>query len=64
MANKRIRINYGRTCQNAPYESIRMDISIEKDISDNANIKDEIDKTVNGLSQYVKAKIGQIVKNE
>jgi hypothetical protein len=46
---RRIRVSYGRTCQNAPYESIRLDVSIEKDIEDDANLKDEIDKTTNGL---------------
>jgi hypothetical protein len=61
---RRIRVSYGRTCQNAPYESIRLDVSIEKDIEDDANLKDEIDKTTNGLKQYVKAKIGEIIKND
>jgi hypothetical protein len=62
--SKRIRVSYGRTCQNAPYESIRLDVAIEKDISDEASVKDEVDKSVNSLTQYVKAKIGEILKNE
>jgi hypothetical protein len=61
---RRIRVSYGRTVQNAPYESIRLDVSLEKDIEDGAVVKDEVDKTTNGLSQYVKAKINEILTNE
>ena len=49
--SKRIKVSYGRTCQNAPYESIRLDVAIEKDISDEASVKDEVDKSVNSLTQ-------------
>jgi len=61
---KKVKVSYGRTCQSAPYESIRLDVAIEKDISDDAIIKDEIDKTVNGLRQYVTSKIANILDNE
>ncbi len=29
---KKIRVSYGRTMQSAPYESIRLDVAIEKDV--------------------------------
>jgi len=64
MTKKRIRVSYGRTCQNAPYESIRLDVAIEKDIEDDANLLEKVDKSVNGLQQYVKNKIAFILKNE
>jgi hypothetical protein len=64
MAKRRVRISYGRTVQSAPYESIRLDIAIEKDVEDDANLMEEVTKSVKGLSQYVKAKIGEILKNE
>jgi len=61
---KRVRISYGRTCQSAPYESIRLDVAIEKDVEDGANLLKDIDKSVNGLRQYVKNKIAETLKNE
>lgn len=61
---KTIRVSYGRTVQNAPYESIRLDVAIEKDIPDDANVKDEVEKSVNSLSAYVKNKIKQIIDSE
>jgi len=61
---KRVRISYGRTVQSAPYESIRLDIAIEKDLTEDDNVKNEIDKSVNGLVQYVKHKIADILQNE
>jgi hypothetical protein len=64
MAKRRVRISYGRTMQSAPYESIRLDIAIEKDVEDDANLMDEVNKSVKGLSQYVKAKINETLKNE
>jgi hypothetical protein len=50
--------------QSAPYESIRLDVAIEKDVEDDANLMEEVTKSVKGLSQYVKAKIGETLKNE
>ena len=64
MSKRRVRISYGRTVQSAPYESIRLDISIEKDIEENASVKDEMDKSVDGLRQYVKVKIAETLQNE
>ena len=64
MADRRVRISYGRTVQSAPYESIRLDVAIEKDIGDDADIKDEINKSANGLQLYVKHKIAEILQNE
>ena len=61
---KKVRVSYGRTVQSAPYESIRLDVAIEKDIPDDASIKDEVDKTVNGLVAYAKTKINDIIQNE
>jgi hypothetical protein len=61
---KKVRVSYGRTCQSAPYESIRLDIAIEKEVLDDVILKDEIDKTVNGLRQYVKSKIAETLQNE
>ena len=64
MASKKVRVSYGRTIQSAPYESIRLDIAIEKDVEDVADLKEEIDKSVNGLVSYVKTKVKQILANE
>ena len=64
MANRRVSISYGRTCQSAPYESIRLDVSFEKDIEDDANVINEIDKTVNGLKTYIKNKIAETLASE
>lgn len=64
MPKKRVRISYGRTMQSAPYESIRLDVAIEKDVEDDANLMDEVSKSVKGLTQYVKVKIGEILKEE
>lgn len=64
MSKRRVRVSYGRTCQSAPYESIRMDVAIEKDIKDDANLLDEVNKSINGLRQYVKNKIAETLKNE
>ena len=61
---KRVRVSYGRTCQSAPYESIRLDVAIEKDVEDNAILLDEVNKSVNSLRQYVKSKIAETLKNE
>ena len=61
---KKVRISYGRTCQSAPYESIRLDVAIEKDVKDGDSLHDEIDKTVNGLKRYIKNKIAKILENE
>ncbi len=64
MADRRVRISYGRTCQNAPYESIRLDVSIEKSVYDNESMTETIDKTTNGLVLYVKSKIAKILQGE
>ena len=61
---KRVRVSYGRTCQSAPYESIRLDVAIEKDVEDDAILLDEVNKSVNSLRQYVKTKIAETLKNE
>ena len=61
---RRVKVSYGRTCQSAPYESIRLDVAIEKDVEDGANLLEEIDKSVNGLRQYVKKKIAETLTNE
>jgi hypothetical protein len=61
---RRVRISYGRTIQSAPYESIRLDVAIEKDITDDADLREEVDKSVNGLVLYVKGKIQHILANE
>jgi len=62
--SRKVRIFYGRTCQSAPYESIRLDVAIEKDVKDGDSLHDEIDKTINGLRQYVKNKIAETLQNE
>lgn len=64
MANVRVKISYGRTCQSAPYESIKLNVAIEKDIKEGAILLEEVDKTVNGLRHYVKNKIAETLKNE
>jgi hypothetical protein len=64
MPKKRVKISYGRTIQSAPFESIRLDVAIEKDIEDDANILQEVDKSVNGLRQYVKNKIKETLDAE
>lgn len=64
MAKRRVRISYGRTMQSAPYESIRLDIAIEKDVEDDAYLMDEVTKSVMGLRLYVKSEIAKTLKNE
>ena len=64
MPKRRVKVSYGRTCQSAPYESIRLDVAIEKDIEDDANLLEEVNKSVNGLRNYVKTKIAETLKNE
>ena len=64
MPKKRVKISYGRTIQSAPFESIRLDVSIEKDIEDDDNILQEVDKSVDGLKMYVKNKIKQTLDAE
>jgi len=61
---RRVKVSYGRTCQSAPYESIRLDVAIEKDVEDGAILLDEVNKSVNSLRQYVKSKIAQTLTNE
>jgi len=62
MPKRRVRISYGRTCQSAPYESIRLDVAVEKDVEDGDDLLEGINKSVKGLQQYVKAKIAEILK--
>jgi hypothetical protein len=73
MAKQRVTVSYGRTVQSAPYESIRLDVAIEKDIevmdlglgkTDDAFLLEAIDKSVNGLRRYIKSKIAEILDNE
>jgi hypothetical protein len=64
MSNRRVTISYGRTIQSAPFESIRLDVAIEKDITDDDNMLEEVDKSVNGLRQYIKNKIKQTLNAE
>lgn len=64
MAKRRVRISYGRTAQSAPYESIRLDVAIEKDIEDSNDLLEEVDKSVSGLRKYVKLKIAETLQNE
>ena len=64
MPKRRVTVSYGRTIQSAPYESIRLDVAIEKDIEDDAVLLEEVNKSVNGLRQYVKSKIAETLQNE
>jgi hypothetical protein len=64
MANRRVRVSYGRTAQPAPYESIRLDVAIEKDILDDADLREEVNKSVDGLVKYVSNKIASILADE
>ena len=64
MADKRVRISYGRTVQTAPYESLRLDVAIEKDVPESADLKKEVDASVDSLVGYIKNKIKFILDNE
>lgn len=64
MPKRRVRISYGRTVQSAPFESCRLDIAIEKDVEDGADLLEQVDKSVNGLRKYVKNKIAETLQNE
>lgn len=64
MANKRIKVSYGRTIQDRPYHSIHLDISVEKDILDDDNLKNELSKSIDGLSNYAHIKIAEIAKRQ
>lgn len=64
MTDRTIRISYGRTIQSAPYESVRLDVAIEETVDESIIIKDFIDRKTNGLVNYVKNKVKQIIENE
>lgn len=64
LAKRRVRVSYGRTVQSAPYESIRLDVAIEKDVNDDDDLLDQVDKSANGLRKYVKMKIAETLQNE
>ena len=56
---KSVRVEYGRTVQTAPYESMKFSVAIEKDLASEDNVKIEIEKTANGMAKYVKTLIKQ-----
>jgi len=60
----RVRIQYGRTIQTAPYESLRLDVAIEKDVPEEQTVLEAVNKSVDGLRDYVKAKVAEIMKSE
>lgn len=62
MADRRIKVQFGRTIQTAPYESMRLDVSIEKDLIPDMKTGDEIDTQVDGLAKYVDAKLKSMLK--
>jgi len=64
MPNRRVRVSYGRTVQSAPYESIRLDVAIEKDVGDDELLEQAVDKSTNALVKYVKTKIAKIIQSE
>ena len=64
MPVKRVKVSYGRAIQSAPYENIRLDVAIEKDILDDENLSQIVDTTTDGLVKYVKRKIASILENE
>ncbi len=49
-----VRVEYGRTVQTAPYESLKFHLAIEKDLEPEDDVKTEIKKTAAGMSAYVK----------
>ena len=64
MADRRIKVSYGRTTQNAPYESIRLDVSLTMDVPDSANAEQNMNNLTDALVKYVKEKIANILENE
>ena len=64
MAAGRIKVSYGRTCQSAPYESIRLDVSLEEDVLNPADAEKVTNQLTDTLVKYVKTKIANILKNE
>lgn len=64
MTNKKVRISYGRTVQSAPYESIRLDVAIEKEVLDDTDVTAEVERSVDALAVYVKNKIKRILDSE
>ncbi len=61
---RRVIVSYGRTIQSAPFESIRLDVSVEKDVKEDDDLRHEIDKSVNGLRGYIKNKLIESLKYE
>ena len=57
LANTKIRVEYGRTVQTAPFESMKIHLAIEKDIEPNETVKDAMDKTLVNMAKYVKQQI-------
>lgn len=64
MAPRRVRVSYGRTVQPVPFESIKLQVEIEKDIGEEEHLQTKIDETVDGLKKYVKKKIASIMESD
>lgn len=62
--HRRVRVSYGRTIQTAPYESLRLDVAIEKDLDDTDNMLVEVEKSREGLVAYVKSAVKKIIAEE
>jgi len=59
---RRLKISYGRTVQPMKFESIRMDVAVEKDVPDGDALLEEANKSVESLRKYVEVKLNETVK--
>ena len=64
MPVRRVKVSYGRTLQPAPYESIRLEVTVEKDVLDNERLSQIADTITDSLVKYVRRKIASILENE
>ena len=64
---KTVTVEYGRTFNIGNYESIRLGLTVTKDILEGENITEEVNKSMKGMQALVQKEAGRIIaerKNE
>ncbi len=64
MTIKKVAVSYGRTVQPAQYESIKLQVTLEKEIGPDEKAIDAVDKSVNSLRSYINSKLMEILQTE
>jgi hypothetical protein len=59
---KSISIEYGRTFNIGNYESIRLGLTVSKDIIEGDNVTEEVQKSMNGLKALVHKEAARIIE--